>query len=179
MYAPSQWEQTLLCNVVSHWLGAYTNDPWSRIKIYMYIICCIIQSSIKMYFYIINISCPSWFVEKHAFIELMCIVYPILPTYWILTNNTHHISGFSANWLPNITFSSTEDKSCNTCASRPVAQIPQCTSPVSYNAQFCNWNVHVRTFLLQKGVLWDSCLMHSGICEMALFYWFWWHQMTS
>ena len=27
MYAPSQWETTLQCNVVSHWLGAYTNDP--------------------------------------------------------------------------------------------------------------------------------------------------------
>ena len=27
VYAPSQWERTLLCNVVSHWLGAYTK--WS------------------------------------------------------------------------------------------------------------------------------------------------------
>ena len=27
MYAPSQWETTLHCNVVSHWLSAYTNDP--------------------------------------------------------------------------------------------------------------------------------------------------------
>ena len=27
MYAPSQWETTLQCNVVSHWLGAYTK--WS------------------------------------------------------------------------------------------------------------------------------------------------------
>ena len=27
LYAPSQWETTLHCNVVSHWLGAYTN--WS------------------------------------------------------------------------------------------------------------------------------------------------------
>ena len=26
--APSQWETTLHCNVVSHWLGAYKNDPW-------------------------------------------------------------------------------------------------------------------------------------------------------
>ena len=27
MNAPSQWETTLHCNVVSHWLDAYTNDP--------------------------------------------------------------------------------------------------------------------------------------------------------
>ena len=27
LYAPSQWETTLQCNVVSHWLGAYTK--WS------------------------------------------------------------------------------------------------------------------------------------------------------
>ena len=27
VYAPSQWEATLLCNVVSHWLGA--NTKWS------------------------------------------------------------------------------------------------------------------------------------------------------
>ena len=28
VYAPSQWETTLYCNVVSHWLGAYTK--WSQ-----------------------------------------------------------------------------------------------------------------------------------------------------
>ena len=27
VYAPSQWETTLHCNVVSHWLGSYANDP--------------------------------------------------------------------------------------------------------------------------------------------------------
>ena len=25
---PSQWETMLHCNIVSHWLGIYTNDPW-------------------------------------------------------------------------------------------------------------------------------------------------------
>ena len=29
--APSQWETTLQCNVVSHWLDACTNDPWYRV----------------------------------------------------------------------------------------------------------------------------------------------------
>ena len=29
VYAPSQWEMTLQCNVVSHWLGAYTK--WSLV----------------------------------------------------------------------------------------------------------------------------------------------------
>ena len=28
VYAPSQWETTLQCNVVSHWLGAYTKYSW-------------------------------------------------------------------------------------------------------------------------------------------------------
>ena len=27
--APSQWEATSHCNVVSRWLGAFTNDPWT------------------------------------------------------------------------------------------------------------------------------------------------------
>ena len=44
LYVPSQWETTLQCNVVSHWLGTYTkwylhdlvlrwtrwNQPWSQ-----------------------------------------------------------------------------------------------------------------------------------------------------
>ena len=51
VYASSQWEMTLHCNVISHWLGAYTEwpclvrssgilpDPWFNIKmsvIYQY-----------------------------------------------------------------------------------------------------------------------------------------------
>ena len=28
VYAPSQWDATLHCNVVSHWLGVYTKNPW-------------------------------------------------------------------------------------------------------------------------------------------------------
>ena len=51
-------------------------------------------------------------------------------------------------------------------SNRPVAQIPQCTSPISHNAPFCNRNVH--TFLLENGALWDICLVHYGICEMGL-----------
>ena len=51
---------------------------------------------------------------------------------------------------------------------RPVQQIPQCTSPMSHNAPFCNRNVHVCTFLLQNGALWDIYLMHCGICETGL-----------
>ena len=36
------------------------------------------------------------------------------------------------------------------------------------NASFSNRNVHMCTFLLQNGALWDICLMHYGICEMGL-----------
>ena len=52
--------------------------------------------------------------------------------------------------------------------SRPAAQTPQCITPISHNAPFCNRNVHVCTFLLQNGALWDISVMHCGICEMGL-----------
>ena len=48
---------------------------------------------------------------------------------------------------------------------RPVAQITQCTSPISYKAPYCNRRAHVRIFMLQNVSLWDICLMHCGICE--------------
>ena len=32
VYAPSQWEMPLECNVVSHWLGAYMK--WSLLDIW-------------------------------------------------------------------------------------------------------------------------------------------------
>ena len=32
VYVPSQWEKTLHCNVVSHWLGAYTK--YSLLRVY-------------------------------------------------------------------------------------------------------------------------------------------------
>ena len=54
------------------------------------------------------------------------------------------------------------------CIDKLVAQILQCTSPISHNAPFCNRNVHMCTFLLQNGALWDICLMHCKSCEMGL-----------
>ena len=39
--------------------------------------------------------------------------------------------------------------------------------PPSHNAPFCNRNVHMCTFLLQNGALWDICLMHCGIWDWA------------
>ena len=45
---PSQWEMTLHCNVVSHWLGAYTT--WSLlliICIWIYIILCVDHNKIR------------------------------------------------------------------------------------------------------------------------------------
>ena len=49
---------------------------------------------------------------------------------------------------------------------RHIAQIPQCTSPISHNAPFCNRNVG--PFLLHNDVLWDICLMLCGICVLGL-----------
>ena len=51
---------------------------------------------------------------------------------------------------------------------RPVAQILNGTRPIFHNAPFCNRNVHMCTFLLQNGALWDICLLHCGICKMCL-----------
>ena len=48
---------------------------------------------------------------------------------------------------------------------RPVSQIPQCTSPVSHNASFCNRNVHIS---VTKWCIVEY-LMHCGVCEMGLF----------
>ena len=36
-FAPSQWEMPLLCNNVSHWLGASLNQPW--IIMIMFVVC--------------------------------------------------------------------------------------------------------------------------------------------
>ena len=49
---------------------------------------------------------------------------------------------------------------------RPVAQIPQCTSPMSHNATFCNRNVHICAHFCYKMM---HCVMRCGICEMVLF----------
>ena len=43
---------------------------------------------------------------------------------------------------------------------RSIAQIPQCTKPISNNAPFCNRN------MLENGALWVICLMRCGTCEM-------------
>ena len=51
---------------------------------------------------------------------------------------------------------------------RPISQIPQCIRYVSHNASFCNRNVHVCTFLLQNGALWDMGPVHCGICATGL-----------
>ena len=48
-----------------------------------------------------------------------------------------------------------------------ISQIPQCISPISYNALSYNRNVHMCTFLLQDGALWDICVMLCEICEMG------------
>ena len=50
---------------------------------------------------------------------------------------------------------------------RPISLIPECTCPISHNATLCNRNVHMCTFLLQNGALWDMGLMHCGTCTIG------------
>ena len=52
---------------------------------------------------------------------------------------------------------------------RSLPQTPQCTSPISHNAPFCNRKVHVCTFLLQNDALWDICLIHCHIIIINYF----------
>ena len=64
------------------------------------------------------------------------------------------------------------------CPNRPVAQIPQCTKPISHNAPFYYRNVQVCTFLLKKwcivgylsDALWD--LWDGAIVTQAGEMWF-------
>ena len=51
---------------------------------------------------------------------------------------------------------------------RPISQPPQWICIVSHKATFCNRNIHVCTFLLQNGALWDIRPSHCRICEMGL-----------
>ena len=58
---------------------------------------------------------------------------------------------------------------CNP-VNRPVAKIPQCTSPVSHNVPFCNRNVHVHISVTKwcivgyvSNALWEMGLLdHLG-----------------
>ena len=54
-------------------------------------------------------------------------------------------------------------KNC-TC-NRPVAQIQQCTSPISRYTPFLTeiCTAQLCTFLIQNGALWDICLIHCWI----------------
>ena len=48
---------------------------------------------------------------------------------------------------------------------RPVAQIPQCISPVSHNTPFCNRNVHI-SFTKWCIVVMDICLVTGALWDL-------------
>ena len=50
--------------------------------------------------------------------------------------------------------------------------IPQCIRQIPHNAPFCNRNVHTYAhFCYKNGALWDTALIHCGICEIGLLQW--------
>ena len=57
---------------------------------------------------------------------------------------------------------------CNISSNKPVAQIPQCTSPKSHNAPFWKRNVHLYAHLCYKMVHCGISVMHCGLCGMVL-----------
>ena len=48
---------------------------------------------------------------------------------------------------------------------RPISHIPRCIGQISHNTRKC---VHMCTFLLQNGTLWEMRLVYCRICEMAI-----------
>ena len=67
VYTPSQWEMTLYCNVVSHWLGAYTKD--ACIKWY-----CIQNSNCKVknkWYFELEINTPYFTLMSDLWVCLM------------------------------------------------------------------------------------------------------------
>ena len=71
---------------------------------------------------------------------------------------------------------------CNNLQNKPVAQIPQCTTPISHNGPFCNTNVHVCGHFCYKMVhcgylcnalwdLWDVSIMLEWLEDKQLTHW--------
>ena len=56
---------------------------------------------------------------------------------------------------------------------KPVAQIPQCTTPISNRMYhfvietYKYMHISVTKWCIVDPGLWGSCLMHCGICEMG------------
>ena len=59
MFAPTHWETTLYCNVVSHWLGAHTqNDRWGAYLATWWFVC--IYCSLERIFHNSDVIWTSW-----------------------------------------------------------------------------------------------------------------------
>ena len=50
VYVPSQWEMTLHCNVISHWLGAYTKSSLDYIHM-PHVLLCILTYTSRIYLF--------------------------------------------------------------------------------------------------------------------------------
>ena len=81
VYAPSQWETKLQCNVTSHWLGAYINDPWLQQdinhynKFESYTLVITTKSTVGQWVYVHDyLKRPEM---KHDTIEMTKILYQI------------------------------------------------------------------------------------------------------
>ena len=82
-----------------------------------------------------------------------------------LCRNEHQTAKSQQNTKSEIRTQTAHALSCPIIfCNRPVSQIPQCTSPISYNAPFCNRNVHISV------IKW--CIMRylSMHCTIDLWY---------
>ena len=78
----------------------------------------------------------------------------------ILFVTDHVLKFFQVTWSVLVENGIGRETSSSELMKRPVAQIPQCTLPISHNAPFCNRNVHTCAHLCYK-------MVHCGICEMV------------
>ena len=88
------------------------------------------------------------------------------PTFFLISQVRE-----SQLWWPH---AYVEEQELSWCHHRPVAQSTLCISLISHNAPFC---VHVCTFLLQNGALWDIYLMHRG-CNYDNIWCHQWHHVN-
>ena len=49
-----------------------------------------------------------------------------------------------------------------------ISQIPQCIRLISHNAPWCNRIVYTYAHFSQNGSLWDTWMVHCGICATGL-----------
>ena len=94
-----------------------------------------------------------------SIVHKICSVQKIDPNKYPmpLFNMATCIQSMQRTWWPVVSTSIVTGSYWN----RPISQIPQCTSPISHNASFCNRNVHTCAHFCYK-------MVHCGIFDWCI-----------